>query len=126
MTEQPRVLITGCEGFIGKALRRSLAEAGCEVWGIDQLPPVQSLTLQVDLLDCEAVRKAAAEIPPISILIHTAALAHNQRLPRNQSRVSINARITDTLLQAFERQDPRLVFLRSVAVYGEGEQVFSD
>ena len=89
---------------------------------MDQQPPVQPRTLQVDLLDLEATRKAAEEIGPVDTLMHTAALAHDERLPREQSRTSINTRITENLLEVFAEQDPHLIFLSSVAVYGEDKR----
>ena len=113
------VLITGCEGFIGKALSQALTDAGHRVWGVDRTCPEGGQTLRADLLDMEQTRRALAAIPQISVVVHTAALAHGQRPPSGHSRSSFNVTITSNILDALRGRDPRFLFLSSVAVYGE-------
>jgi nucleoside-diphosphate-sugar epimerase len=114
-----RVLITGCQGFIGQACSRALREAGYDVWGLDLMPPKGPQTFRADLQKLEETRKAIAAAPSFSVLIHTAALAHGQRPPRGESCFSANTSMTENLLRALGQHDPRLIFLSSVAVYGE-------
>ena len=117
--EQPNVVITGCGGFIGAALSRSLAEAGYAVWGVDQACAPGDRRVKADLLNPDEARRALMAVPRPYVLIHAAAWAHGQRLPARQSFTNINAAITANVLAAAAESDPRLVFLSSVAVYGE-------
>ena len=117
--DKQRVLITGCHGFIGRACSGALREAGYDVWGLDCIPPEGPQTVQADLQKLEEVRKGIAAVPPFSVLIHTAAIAHGQRLPQGESCFGLNTRMTENLLSALGQRDPRLIFLSSVAVYGE-------
>jgi len=119
MDKPQDVLITGCEGFIGKALALSLAEAGRRVWGIDRVCSAGGRTLQADLLDLEQTQRAFAATPQVSVVVHTAALAHGQRPPSGYSRASFNTTVTANILEALRGRNPRFLFLSSVAVYGE-------
>jgi len=119
MNEQRHALITGCNGFIGSVLSRALTEAGYTVWGVDWACTPGERTLRADLLNADETRRAFAAVPRPFAVIHTAAWAHGQKLPPGQSYASINTTITANVLAAVEQSDPRLVFLSSVAVYGE-------
>jgi nucleoside-diphosphate-sugar epimerase len=114
-----RVLVTGSEGFIGQVLCRTFRDAGHEVYGFDRLPSATPNRRQVDLLDHEQVEQAFAAIPPCDAIVHTAAVAHEERLPAGQTRVGINTATTHGLLGGIRDQDPHFIFLSSVAVYGE-------
>ena len=119
MSDKQRVLITGSQGFIGKALSKSLRSSGYEVWGMDRSVAQDEHVVQTDLLDLHQTRDAITKIPPFSALIHGAALAHGQRPPPGESCLTINTKITKNIIQAFGERTPRLIFFSSVAVYGE-------
>lgn len=120
MSGTQRILITGSQGFIGKALTLSLRDAGYDVWEIARSGLQEdSQVVHADLLDLEQTCKAIESVPPFTTLIHTAALAHAQRPPSGESFLSINTKITNNVIQALGRRNPRLIFLSSVAVYGE-------
>lgn len=122
MFKKHRILITGCEGFIGSALKHTLIENGYDVWGIDVSDKSGNQVIAADLLDVIAAQQAVEACLPFSILIHTAALAHGQDIASGDSCERINTQMTDNLLKAIEGQDPRLIFLSSVAVYGEDQR----
>lgn len=122
MFKKHRILITGCEGFIGSTLKHALIENGYDVWGIDVSDKSGNQVIAADLLDVIAAQQAVEACLPFSILIHTAALAHGQDMASGDSYVRINTQMTDNLLKAIEGQDPRLIFLSSVAVYGEDQR----
>ena len=119
MSDKQRVLITGSQGFIGKALSLSLRQAGYEVLGMAHSSIRNAHVVQADLLDLHQTREAMAKIPPFSTLIHGAALAHGQRPPPGESCLTINTKITKNVIQALGERTPRLIFFSSVAVYGE-------
>jgi len=119
MKEPQNIVMTGCEGFIGKSLTQALVEQGHRVFGIDRTCSSGIDKRQADLLDPEQTRRAFAALPPISAVVHTAALAHGQRPPAGYSRASFNVAITANVLNAVQGMNPRFLFLSSVAVYGE-------
>ncbi len=119
MPDRARVLITGSQGFIGKALAESLRDAGYDVWGVDLAGDPECQVVAADLLDLNATREAIEAAGPFSVLIHTAALTHRRAAPRGQSCLSINVKLTENVLRAVQGQSPRMIFLSSVSVYGE-------
>jgi nucleoside-diphosphate-sugar epimerase len=119
MASARRVLITGIRGFIGTAIAIALRAAGYEVWGADLAECDEPRHIQVNLLDAQNTRERFASLPPPSVVIHAAALAHAERLRPGQSRVGMNTAMTENLLRSVLPYEPRFVFLSSVAVYGE-------
>lgn len=73
-----RVLITGCDGFVGRVLARSLEDSGHEVWGIDRARGdsviARARHIVADLVDRDAVAAALDRCRPERI-VHLAAQA---------------------------------------------------
>ncbi len=71
-----RALVTGCNGFVGRALVGRLVSAGYEVWGVDRSDagPAASVTkhLHGDLNEEEFVASVVEEAKP-SCIVHLAA-----------------------------------------------------
>jgi len=114
-----RVLITGINGFIGNALGEAIRNDGYDVWGIDIASDHDRQIIGVNLLDRDMVSEVYKKIPQCSVLIHTAALAHGQEPPIGESVITTNLKITDNVLEFFGKGITKLIFLSSVAVYGE-------
>lgn len=121
MGDKQRVVLTGAQGFIGKALSRALSQAGFSVFGVDIAGG--SDDRKTDLLDLQSTRETIKIASPFSILIHTAALAHGQKPPPNETCMSVNTKITENLMATVEDVAPRIVFFSSVAVYGEDDRM---
>ena len=119
MSDKYRVLITGINGFIGKALSQEIRAAGYDVWGIDIASIQDKQVIRANLLDPKEVFEATEKIPQCSVLIHTAALAHGQKAPTGETVITNNIRITDNVLEIFGKRTTHIIFLSSVAVYGE-------
>ena len=117
-----RVLITGSEGFIGTALKQCLTKEAYDVWGIDCVDKAESQVIKADLLDIAETAKALEECLPFSAVIHTAGLAPGKAIPSGDSYERLNTQMTENLLKAIKGQCPRLIFLSSVAVYGEDQR----
>jgi nucleoside-diphosphate-sugar epimerase len=113
------ILVTGSEGFIGRALMQALADAGLDVWGLDVAVKSGARRVAVDLLDAEATQAAVGRIPRCDVVVHLAALAHGQAPPAGETCFSVNTRTTANLLQAIAQTTPRLILFSSIAVYGE-------
>jgi UDP-glucose 4-epimerase len=70
-----RVLVTGSDGFVGKALCRTLSERGASVFGMSRSAGGQSCLAgvhKVDLLDRSTVKDVVSEISP-ELVVHLAA-----------------------------------------------------
>ena len=114
-----RILITGINGFIGQALSQAIRANGYEVWGIDITSDLDRHVIGANLLDRNEVSEVSNKIPQCSVLIHTAALAHGQKPPNGETVLTTNIRITDNVLEFFGNHTTSIIFLSSVAVYGE-------
>lgn len=74
-----RCLITGCSSGIGRALALALAREGADVWATVRRPEALAglaaegfRTLELDVRDDAAVRRAVAEAAPVDVLINNA------------------------------------------------------
>ncbi len=71
-----RALVTGCNGFVGRALSNRLAGAGYEVWGVDRSEQAADVKgehyRRGDLADAEFVASVFAEVMPACV-VHLAA-----------------------------------------------------
>ena len=114
-----RVLITGINGFIGRALSQVIRANGYEVWGIDITSDLDRHVIGANLLDRNEDSEVSNIIPQCSFLIHTAALAHGQKPPNGETVLTTNIRITDNILEFFGNHITSIIFLSSVSVYGE-------
>ena len=121
MPDPGRILITGCRGFIGGALFTALRESGYDVWGQARQGESRRQILGANLLEPRATKGLVERARPDSI-VHAAALAHGQPLPPGQTYSTLNTRMTRHLLEAVGSRKPRLLFLSSVAVYGENRR----
>jgi nucleoside-diphosphate-sugar epimerase len=119
MSNKYRVLITGINGFIGQALSKAIRADGYDVWGIDIASDHDRQVIGVNLLDHDEVAEVYNKIPQCSVLIHTAALAHGQKPPKGETVITTNVKITDNLLEVFGKRTTHMIFLSSVAIYGE-------
>lgn len=90
-----RVLVTGGGGFLGSAVSRQLAAAGHEVIAFqrrpaDHLKPPGIASIEGDITDAEAVRKAAEGCEAV---VHTAAKAGIWGDPGTFHQINVNGTI---------------------------------
>jgi len=119
MNEKKRVLVTGHLGFIGQIAVRNLRAAGYDVLGMDISSDNTCNSVAVNLLDPAQIAKAMSAMPDFQVLIHMAALAHNQKPPAGYSLYDANIKMTENIVSSVENRKPHIIFLSSVAVYGE-------
>jgi len=118
------VLITGANGFIGRALCRRLASDN-KVVGVDITgPPDGALNItweRADLTDWDSVAAICEKHSP-DVVIHCAGIAH-QKIGTVDSAtyMRVNSKSTETLAKAAGKYNPdvQFIFLSSVSVYGE-------
>lgn len=118
-----KVLITGGQGFVGRALVERFATLGHQVICADIIAEpfhkdVQFLKL--DLRDRDAVIKACAGMDSV---IHNASLVHT-RHNREEDVWAVNLGGTENILEACKRHSvPRLVYMSSASAVYEGKDV---
>jgi nucleoside-diphosphate-sugar epimerase len=96
MTQYDKVLVTGGSGRVGRRLVESL-KSRCQVTVFDSRPPAANVGyIEGDLLDLDAVRRAAAGQDAI---IHLAAALMFHKLP-DEKLVAINVQGTWQVMQA--------------------------
>ncbi len=122
-----KILVTGCGGFVGSHIAATLIEQGHEVRGIDNgsmgvdFTPTGCFTTHGNLEDLK-------EIPPADLIVHCAARADVSenwagRHERDELYTS-NIVGTAELLEAAEGTP--VVFLSTLAVYGDSEDCVED
>jgi len=122
------VLVTGANGFIGRALCSRLASDN-KVVGVDITgPPDGALNItweQLDLTDWDSVAAIREKYSP-DVVIHCAGIAH-QKIGAVDSAtyMRVNSEVTENLAKAAAERNPGVcfIFLSSVSVYGEGPQI---
>lgn len=111
-----RILITGSTGFIGNYIKELLVKDGHEVIGVS-LHESGKNSYAVDLLNFSAVFDVLCVESKFDLVIHAAALAHGQKLPKKESYSSINTRMTSNIIKSLKEKCDHVIFLSSVAVY---------
>ncbi len=124
------ILVTGANGFIGKALRSRLA-SGNKVIGVDITGPADgTLNIaweQADLADRDLAVAICDKYSP-DVVIHCAGIAHQKiGMVDSATYMRVNSEVTENLAKAAAKSNPGVcfIFLSSVSVYGEGGQIFS-
>ncbi|NQT55360.1 MAG: NAD-dependent epimerase/dehydratase family protein, partial [Desulfobacteraceae bacterium] len=116
------ILITGANGFIGKALRIRLA-SGNKVIGVDITGPADGAFNiayeQADLTDQDSVSVICEKYSP-DVVIHCAGIAH-QKIGAVDSAtyMRVNSAATENLAKAAAKSNPGVcfIFFSSVSVY---------
>ena len=115
-----KILLTGSSGTIGTRLFETLLQQGHDVTGIDRRsnvwrPDLNSRTLQIDLLDSDALAAA----PSADIIIHFAANARVYDLVKTPSMALENAITTFHVLEFARKQKiKKIIFSSSRETYG--------
>ena len=122
------ILITGANGFIGKALRGRLA-SGNKVIGVDITGPAGgALNIaweQADLTDQDSVSVICEKYSP-DVVIHCAGVAHQKiGMVDSATYMRVNSEVTENLAKAAAKSNPGVcfIFFSSVSVYGEHPQI---
>jgi GDP-4-dehydro-6-deoxy-D-mannose reductase len=74
----PRALVTGCNGFVGRAMVERLQGGGYEVWGVDRTVTRGEKNLAGDLANEAVVDRAIEEAKP-DCVVHLAAQSSVKR-----------------------------------------------
>ena len=110
------IVVTGADGFIGRALVSKLRDGGAEVVALDSHPSMDG-TLEADICDA-----AIADLIPIgSVVIHLAALSTDGACREDpMSAVQINVIGTLNIARASrEKSASQFVFASSEWIYGD-------
>lgn len=120
-----QALVTGGAGFIGTHLVDALV-ADNEVRVLDDLSSGDRAFVSEDaeffhgdIRDEEAVREAMADIDLVYHQAASVSVSHSVEQPRQSHETNVGG--TLTILEEARRQDARVVFASSAAIYGEPE-----
>jgi len=110
--------VTGGSGFIGRSVLEELLIRGYDVLSLDLIEPPLTVPFMVgDVGDLETVRKAAARVDAI---VHLAAIVSAvEAMERPLDTFRTNVEGTLNVAEAARREDAKVVYASSVAVYGE-------
>lgn len=111
-----KILVTGANGFIGKNIVEALVEEGHEIVRLQRKN--EAGVLQCDLLHSDETETALRKLNGVDVLVHAAAIAHGQTLPKGYSADSVNIQMTKNLINSLKGTISKAVFLSSVSVYG--------
>lgn len=115
-----KILITGVNGFVGKYLYDQM-KSSYVVYGLDLKPNTMvDRMLVCDITQSEEVRRVLEDVD-IDIVIHCAALAHNDTGKlTNEDFHRVNVEGTKNLINALcFKKIQRFLLFSSVSVYGE-------
>ncbi|HOD99455.1 MAG TPA: GDP-mannose 4,6-dehydratase [Kiritimatiellia bacterium] len=115
-----KILVTGCNGFVGRHAQAALRAAGHEVIGCDVACPPDSACLPLDVRDLPAVCRLLTNVCPDAIL-HLGGLAFVPLGWTEPQRVfAVNTIGTLNILDAVRQTAPatRVLVVTSAEVYG--------
>lgn len=112
-----KVLITGCNGFVGTYLTKELTEMGIDVWGID-IKSNSKQNIAASIMDTNALNDIVKQVNP-DYVIHLAAIANVNHSDKSLI-YDINFKGTLNLLNASIQAVtmPRFLYISSSLVYG--------
>lgn len=120
MGDMNRILITGANGFVGRATVAEARKQGFEVVAVYRRQPLDEwkddaglLPLQADLSAPESAALLHENMGDVAAVIHAAA--HMGGDPAQHAKDTLHS--TKTLLEAMRGSDARLVLVSSIAVY---------
>jgi dTDP-4-dehydrorhamnose reductase len=111
-----KILITGASGYIGNYLFNIL-KRDHQVIGVSRTKSFGEF-ISLDLLDYPSLIDAF-RYEKFDLLIHCAAIAHGQNPPSGETILSANIKMTSNIIDALKSNCENVIFMSSVAVYGE-------
>lgn len=116
---EPKILVTGSTGFIGRQVVKYLAETGHAVTGLDLLPPPEPHPAGVESIECDLCHGKLPE-RELPFIVHLAALGGvRPSMERPLDYLDTNLGATIRLFEhARKRGLRRIVFASSSSVYG--------
>lgn len=121
------ILVTGCNGFIGSRLTRTLLKEGFEVLGVStskdtKIEHTNFKYNSMNITDCLSVENLFLE-NDISTVIHLAAIAHinnGQKVDWN-TYYRVNTLASRTIFECAAKVKANVIFASTVDVYGTCE-----
>lgn len=114
MSNFKRAMITGANGFIGRALMSRLQSLGIETCGVDLVADPARAVVAGDISQRGAWQ---AQAKGCDVVFHTAAVVSNTALPEQYRAISVNG-VRRVLESAIENNVSRFLHLSSIAAYG--------
>ena len=113
-----KVLVTGGSGFIGRSVLEELLLRGHDVISLDLIEPSITVPFLVgDIRDLETLRKAARGVDAIIHLAAIVSAVEAMEKPLDTFRTNVEG--TLNVAEAARRENVKVIYAGSVAVYGE-------
>ncbi len=113
-----KVLVTGGSGFIGRSVLEELLLRGHDVISLDLIEPSITVPFMVgDIRDLETLRKAARGVDAIIHLAAIVSAVEAMEKPLDTFRTNVEG--TLNVAEAARRENVKVIYAGSVAVYGE-------
>ena len=119
------ILVTGGTGYIGGYLSNKLTAAGYRVTTVSRAVVANDNHICVDLTDPQCLNDLAGSLSSVDTIIHCAAIAHGQKPAGINSIADFNTLISSNLLNAFDRDKIRWIFISTISVYGDLNSSFA-
>lgn len=118
------VLITGCNGLLGRTLAKNLMSRnipvrGLDFWKVKESPEVTEF-FEGSILDIELVQKACEGVDTVYHLLDIENSSHYSR--RFMKKVNING-TENILMSALENSVKKVIFLSTAKVYGQPDEM---
>ena len=113
------VVVTGCEGFIGRRVRQALSRSGLRVISVDTKPLASSPDcIQCDITQRDQLQKAFVG-PTVSIVVHLASCLRTLSIQNPRRATEVNIVGTSNVLEAAAKAGVRrVVYASSSSIYG--------
>jgi len=124
-----KILVTGVNGYIGSKIAQALLEKSHKVLGLDVVSSnidsmINDPNFHFIKNDIKKLENIGNHTDSVEILIHCAALVHNNSQDLSKSNYfKVNTQGTINILAALDHKKlKQIIFLSTVSVYGEGSR----
>ena len=113
-----RVLVTGSNGLVGRAVVQAFRSSGAEVCEVVRKKNGTSTSsLEIDLATSGRDLSRLVRNPPMVVVHCAAAVPHWERYPDNEDTASATRKMDNAVIQAAECWEALLVYISSCGLY---------
>lgn len=123
-----KILVTGSEGFIGKALVARLAAGQNEVFTVDRTPSTRNNNIEIvhrtgNLADVEFTKALLISLGPLDLVYHLAGQSSAEASMKNRQTDFNDNYLSTKFLIENVLGNPHVIYASTMAVYGDSSQI---